>query len=225
MCPLQSRLANHGYLPRDGKQINAAILARALKEGYHLSTPLAYLLAYGGRLLLRQFGPIQLNDLARHSRIEHNASLIHPDARGRDEYAPLTSDRGLWNELLKDVSDGGRLTTLDVARARVKREAEERKAGKEALDDFHAEIARGEMAIALDMFEDGKEDGIPVRTLEQWMLKERLPAGWRPRHVGLWNTIRRAKEIKDAMEKIRAGKEVKEKVGKSHLKLKSSFKS
>lgn len=217
---LYPRLANYGYLPRDGKQINAAILARALKEGYRLSTPLAYLLAYGGRLLLRQFGPIQLSDLARHNRIEHDASLIHPDARGRDEYAPLTSNGSLWNELLKDVSDGRRLTTLDVARARVRREEEERKAGKEALDGFHAEIARGEMAIALEMFEDGKEEGIPVRSLEQWMLRERFPEGWRPRHVGLWNTIVRAREIKDAMEKIRAGKEVKEKVGESHAKLK-----
>lgn len=224
-CFLSNRLANHGYLPRDGKQIDAAILIRALEEGYGISRPLAYVLAYGGHFLLRQFGPFQLDDLARHNKIEHNASLIHPDVRGRDEYAPLNSDPAMWKKLVGDVSDGKRLTTLDVAKARVRRETDEMKAGKEALDGFHAEIARGEMAIALGMFSNGKEDGIPMGTLRQWMLEERLPEGWKPTHIqGLLNTVARSREIKGAMEKIKASEEKKEKAGESHLKLVQNFK-
>ncbi|EIM88703.1 Cloroperoxidase [Stereum hirsutum FP-91666 SS1] len=224
-CPALNTLANHGYLPRDGKQIDAAVLIRALEEGYDISAPLAYVLAYGGHFLLGQFGPFQLDDLARHNKIEHNASLIHPDARGRDEYAPIHSDPVLWKELVKNASDGKKLTTADVAEARVRRETDEMKAGKEALDGFHAEIARGEMAIALGMFSKDGEDGIPMGTLKQWMLEERLPEGWKPTHIqGLLNTVAKAREIKGAMEKIRASEDAKEKAGESHLKLVQNFK-
>lgn len=219
------RLANHGYLPRDGKQIDAAILVRALQEGYGLSGPLAYLLAYGGHFLLGQFGHFQLDDLARHNYIEHDASVIHGDAGARDEYAPLTSDPALWKELEKDVSDGKRLTTFDVAKARVRRETEEMKAGKEALDSFHSTIAKGEMAIALGMFSTKEEDGIPLTTLREWMRNERLPEGWKPTHnQGLWDTHERVKDIQDAMEKIRASEKEKEEAGEGHLKLVPNFK-
>lgn len=221
LSPIHS-LANHGYLPRDGKQIDAAILIRALEEGYGLSPELAYFISYGGYFLLGQSDSFQLDDLARHNNIEHDASLIHDDARPRDEYAPLKSDSAMWQELVKDLSDGKKLTTFDAAKARVRREAAEVKAGKEALDSVHAEIARGEMAIALGMFSDVEkhEDGIPLETLRKWMKEEKLPEGWKPTHVqGLWDTIQRSKQIRNAMDKIRASEKEKEQESEDHLKL------
>ncbi|ETW78181.1 Chloroperoxidase 3 [Heterobasidion irregulare TC 32-1] len=204
-CPALNTLANHGYLPRDGRRISAATIIHAVQEGYGISKPLAFVLGYGGQLVLGQAGEFSLGDLARHNRIEHNASLVHDDAQGRHEYAPSAPDDVMLKALLDDSRDGRYMTARDVARARVRREATY---GSAVLDSFHAEIARGEMAIVLGLFDarnPGKgEDGVPLAMLKGWLHDERLPEGWKPgRTTGLWETIERSAEIRKAMDEMR----------------------
>ncbi|KAI9441393.1 Cloroperoxidase [Lactarius indigo] len=197
-CPALNTLANHGYLPHDGKQLTAPILIHALQEGYGLSTPLAHFLVHGGIFLLGQTGAFGLNDLARHNRIEHDASLVHDDAKDRDEYAPISPSSKLVMNLLAQAEDGRVLTAEDVARARVERESQ-----CPVLNNLHAEIARGEMAIALGLFGQENADhqqGVPLDMLRQWLAEERLPEGWKPTHTqGLLQTIRTAREIRSLM--------------------------
>jgi Peroxidase, family 2 len=186
--------------PRDGKQLNASILIHALREGYRLSTPLAYILAYGGIGLLAQVGAFGLDDLARHNRIEHDASLGHGDTPRRDEYAPISPDSTLIRQFLNNSKDGHHMTAEDIARARVLRESQ-----SHALDNLHAEIARGEMAIVLGLFGQTKSGkrGIPVDILRVWMSEERLPDGWKPTHKqGLLQTIHDSRQIAGHMKKI-----------------------
>ncbi|EMD36382.1 heme-thiolate peroxidase, partial [Gelatoporia subvermispora B] len=205
-CPALNTLANHGFLPHDGKQISAHMVARGLQDGFNCSSELAHFLSYGGFLLLGQYGrTICLADLARHNRIEHNASLAHDDAGPRDEYAPTTPSEHHLRELLAESHDGRIMTTEDVARARLHREA----AYPEALDALHAVIARGEMAIALNLFNNPELPsaqaehelpsisrlleklrpctlatpstapqplpGVPLQSLQSWLRDERLP--------------------------------------------------
>ncbi|EMD33529.1 heme-thiolate peroxidase [Gelatoporia subvermispora B] len=190
-CPALNALANHGYLPRDGKRISAKIVTNALEEGYHCSGPLAYVLAHGGFLLLGQRGQtICLADLARHNRIEHNASLAHPDAGHRDEYAPTHVHKDLLEEFLAHSKDGELITPDDVARARVRRESV-----SGPVDGLHAEIARGEMAIVMHLFNNPNADpelheklgdyNIPNRRRSIWKkLKSVVTSGpsTKPRH-------------------------------------------
>ncbi|KAI0260720.1 Cloroperoxidase [Gloeopeniophorella convolvens] len=207
-CPALNTLANHGFLPRDGKQLTPDILIHALKEGYGLSSPLAYFLVYGGQFLLGQTGAFSLSDLARHNRIEHNASLAHGDAHGRDEYAPIAPDPKMVKDLLNSARDGHVMTIEDIARERVAREHAETLRQCPALDSMHAEIARGEMAIAVGLFRqidsDG-EEGIPVDLLRTWFLEERLPEDWKPSHVqGLLETINASTKIRDLMTQFKS---------------------
>lgn len=200
-CPALNTLANHGYLPRDGKQLTAPILIHALQEGYGLSTPLAYLLVHGGIFLLGQQGAFGLDDLARHNRIEHDASLVHDDTKDRDEYAPISPSSTLVKNLLAQAEDGRVLTVEDVARARVERESQ-----CQVLNSLHAEIARGEMAIALGLFgqENADHQGVPLGLLREWLAEERLPEGWKPTHTqGLLQTIHTAREIRDLMTTLK----------------------
>jgi len=199
-CPALNTLANHGYLPRDGKQLTASVLIRGLEEGYGLSGPLANVLAIGGVALLGQLGTFGLNDLARHNRIEHDASLGHRDTKGRDEYAPLSPDSTLVKQFLDHANDGRLMTVEDVARARVLRESQ-----CPALNNLHAEVARGEMAIALGLFSEPNSDrqGIPVDMLRNWFSQERLPDGWKPTHTqGLLETMRTSRQIFNEMKRI-----------------------
>lgn len=188
--------------PRDGKQLTAPILIHALQEGYGLSTTLAELLVHGGIYLLGQAGAFGLHDLARHNRIEHDASLVHDDAKGRDEYAPTSPDLQLVKNLLLHAQDGRVLTVEDVARARVERESQ-----CPMLNCVQAEVARGEMAIALDIFgqqENADKQGAPLDMLRRWFTEERLPEGWKPTHTqGLLQTIRTTREIRNLMATLK----------------------
>jgi len=188
--------------PHDGKQLNATIIAHALEEGYGLSDQLANFLSFGGIALLAQVGSFGLNDLARHNRIEHNASLVHDDAKPREEYAPIPPNPVLIEQFLEEVKDGQFVTVEDVARARVWRESQ-----CPVLNKFQAEIARGEMAIALGLFSQPESDthrqGIPVDMLRAWFSEERLPDGWKPSHTqGLLQTMETSSQLRNEMKKI-----------------------
>jgi hypothetical protein len=193
------------HRPHDGKQLNASIITQALEKGYGLSSMLSHILVLGGITLLGQIGSFSLSDLARHNRIEHDASLVHGDTKPRDEYAPISADSALVKQFLEQAKDGHVMTVEDVARARVWRESQ-----CPVLNKLHAEIARGEMAIAFGVFgqEDSGRHGIPVDLLRVWLGEERLPDGWKPSHTqGLLETIRTSRQIYSEMKKIEDGGE------------------
>ena len=190
------------HRPHDGKQLNATIISHALEEGYGLSSIFANFLVFGGIALLGQIGSFGLDDLARHNRIEHDASLVHDDAKPRDEYAPNAPNPALIKQFLEEVKDGQFVTVEDIARARVWRESQ-----CPVLNKFQAEVARGEMAIALGLFSQPESDthkqGIPIEMLRTWFSEERLPDGWKPTHThGLLETIETSKQLRNEMKKI-----------------------
>ncbi|PPQ88904.1 hypothetical protein CVT25_009139 [Psilocybe cyanescens] len=215
-CPALNTMANHGYIPRDGKNLGPQDLVHGLKACYGLSNPLAYFLVYAGfAVIFHKFSRINLFELGRHGAIEHDASLVHHDTPAGEKFAPIAIDRSLVNALVADVKPGQKeieakshrsggqflMDTEDVARARARREKECRPIGSVA-----AEIARGEMAIVLGMWERKTEmkTGVPVKYVRRWISEERLPDGWKPDHVQtLLDVMKRAKGIKTASEKIR----------------------
>ncbi|KAF9567665.1 Cloroperoxidase [Agrocybe pediades] len=220
-CPALNSLANHGYIARDGKNLAASDIIQGLKECYRLSAPLAYFLTYAGFTLLRKVGKrIALYEISKHGLVEHNASLVHHDTPEGQTYAPVEIDLGLADALYADVQPGvkeiearsssgvqGELRFLmndeDVARARIRRE---RECGP--ISAFQQEIARGEMAIILGVWEvkTRRKTGIPMEYFQVWIEEERLPDGWRPDHTqGLLDVIKRSRGINKLMQKLREG--------------------
>ena len=197
--------------------MTAQAIVRGLKACYGLSSPLAYFLAYVGFLFVGKFGrSLDLYQIGVHRRfgVEHDASLVHHDTRMGKEYAPIEIDSKLVETLIRDVQPSRKeldarsdpeekllLNYEDVARARIRREAECR-----PIDAVHAEIARGEMAIILGVWEtkSNKKTGIPVDHFRRWISEERLPDGWRPDHVqGLRDVKARSTQIRNAAKLLR----------------------
>lgn len=149
---------------------------------------------------------MSLADLARHNLIEHDASLFHVDAHDEDEYAPSAVNESL---IKTAIDEGGRykpghMTLEDVANIRVKREAESR-----PLDGVHAEIARGEMAVAIGILggENAVTEGIDMDVLRLWIRQERLPDGWKPNHTqGLYQTYKMTTVIRERMKAMKEGR-------------------
>ena len=199
---------------RNGKDLSAMDIVRGLKACYGLSTVCAMFLSFGGFLSLWKFERISLHEIGKHNVVEHDASLVHHDTPEGQSYAPIEIDHSLVDALVSDVKPSSAeiegspdptakflMNYEDVARARVRREAE-----CKPLAFVQAEIARGEMAIILDLWEVKTKDktGIPVDYFKQWIGEERLPDGWKPDHsLGLLNVISRAMQIRGAMNQIR----------------------
>jgi hypothetical protein len=157
-------------------------------------------LVVGGIALLGQVGAFGLNDLARHNRIEHDASLVHDDTPNRDEYAPLAPNPVLVEQFLEQVGDDQILSIEELARHRVWRESQ-----CPVLNTLHSEVAKGEMAIAFGLFTPPGSDkqGIPADVLRTWFTEERLPDGWRPTHTqGLVETMLTSRKINEEMKKL-----------------------
>ncbi|KAH0830121.1 Chloroperoxidase [Lanmaoa asiatica] len=206
-CPALNTLANHGFLPRDGKNIGPFAVFRALTEGYHLSTFLAFFLAFGGWFILGQLRKMSLWDLSRHNCIEHDASLFHLDAHNEDEYAPTAVSNSLMKTALHQGGRyvPGRMTLEDVANIRVKRE----KTVSKPLRWWQAEIARGEMAVAIGVLGGmaAAKNGLDLQVLRLWVTQERLPDDWKPDHTqGLRKTASMTKVIRDRMDAMKQGR-------------------
>jgi hypothetical protein len=153
-----------------------------------------------GYLLTGQWKNMSLYDLSRHNGIEHNASIVHDDVTPGDEYAPSKINWKLFDEMVAQSSDGGRTLSLhDIAKTRVNRES------VSTLDNLHAEIARGEIGLILDIF-GGKDRRVDVEQLRSWWKEEQFPAGWRPPRAkqSLPHTILTSQTMKQHMAAIRA---------------------
>lgn len=205
--------------PRDGKRITPWQIVKGLKACYGLTTGFSIFLSYVTWIVLRKFGPIDLYEIGKHNAVEHDASLVHHDTPAGEIYAPIEIDRELLDVLEKDASAEvevevptsdpektrkeklSLLTIADVGRARVRREKQ-----SPPLDKFHAEIARGEVAIILGVWETKTKEvtGTRMDWLKLWLGEEKLPEGWRPaKKVGMFETMKRAKGIRLAVEAIR----------------------
>ncbi|KAK0455674.1 Chloroperoxidase [Desarmillaria tabescens] len=199
VCPALNTMANHGYIPRDGKNLTIPTIVSGLKACYGLSTGLAAFLTIGGFLWISKLFSIDLFDIGRHGRVEHNASLVHADTPEGEIYAPTK----IHEDWVEEVNAGkvSRVDAEDVARMRVRREKT-----SPVMDALHAEVARGEMALILGIWEQKGEakTGVPLPWLLDWLGNERLPERWTPDHKQtLSDTVARSKGIRLWMEKIR----------------------
>ena len=164
--------------------------------------------------MLRKFRRIDLHEIGKHNAVEHNASLVHHDIPEGQSYAPIEIDHSLVDVLVSDVKPSSEeirestdptakflMNYEDVARARIRREAE-----CKPVDGLHAEVARGEMAIILGVWEVKTKSkvGIPVDYFKRWIGEERLPDGWKPDHTqGLLDVISRSSQIRGAMNQMK----------------------
>uniref|UniRef100_K3WVQ7 Heme haloperoxidase family profile domain-containing protein n=1 Tax=Globisporangium ultimum (strain ATCC 200006 / CBS 805.95 / DAOM BR144) TaxID=431595 RepID=K3WVQ7_GLOUD len=113
-CPCLNTLANHGYLPRDGKNLTPQMLKHAVCNAFNLDPSLAKTLVAP---LPHEF---TLADLGKHNFLEHDASLVHDDAFFQSD--PTEINVSLADELFSRAvadSGGGETDTTRVITPRV----------------------------------------------------------------------------------------------------------
>lgn len=199
----------------------------AMKVVYNISTPLALLFTivgfiWCGHLVgsgLSTKLELDLHDLARHNRIEHDGSMGHADAAPGSEFAPSKPDKARIANMLaagsartsSNVKEPiNALSILDFARVRYSLNL----ALRAPSNAIHAEIARGEAALTVlalgtrgdggDIYDDEHEPVVPKDRIRQWFLEERLPANWSApeSQITIWKTMATSRRVKSDVARL-----------------------
>jgi hypothetical protein len=80
-CPALNSLANHGFIPHNGRDISVPVAIKVMQEALNVSTEVATTLALAGMRTSTNSsnGTFTLGDLKRHDIIEHDGSLSRKD--------------------------------------------------------------------------------------------------------------------------------------------------
>jgi hypothetical protein len=155
-------------------------------------------------LRIRRSIYLNLEDLATHNLIEHDASLAHDDAVPGNVKAPVAVNPELLQDFLSRAAPNHGLTLSDFAYARVDRETRLSK----PLDGLHAQIGQGEGALSWLLLRDDINGEVNTERLHEWWGEERLVDGWwtdrkRKATVGLGEARAQAEKISNMMTEIR----------------------
>ncbi|KAF5310373.1 hypothetical protein D9611_012045 [Ephemerocybe angulata] len=181
-CPALNAMANHGILPRDGKNITFEELNRVCRTTYNFAPTFCYFVPnYAANMLGRNYktDSFDLSDLDLHNGIEHDASLTRQDAVVSPDqskpYVPFIKEL-LAEATGKDANGKALLTIEDLSRYSSKRRADARASNPEfTLEKIHKTFGSSNSSTLLTIF------GGRVEDLEHILLEERIPEGWESR--------------------------------------------
>ncbi|KAI0397641.1 Cloroperoxidase [Xylariaceae sp. FL0594] len=184
VCPMLNTLANHGYLPRTGRDINENTTVSALYEALNLAPDFGRFLFRAGRLAnpLPNATTFNLDHLNRHDFFEHDGSLSRQDAF----FGPWARfNQTVWGWTLqyldKDVID---VQTMANARAsRVTRSMLTNPDFK--MSDVGYLFSVAESAAVLSIIGDKRTQTCPRKFVDFLFVNERLPheVGWKKSSV------------------------------------------
>lgn len=176
-------MANHGLLPRDGKNISLAMLIQAAYTGFSLAEAATTTV---GSVALKasttgDSTTFNLGDLAQHDPqvIEHDGSMTREDAYTGDA---LTFSDSAWQRTLTSWGDVDTITYEVAAAEWTTRMAY----GKANNPEFNATFARSvsliEYALSLSTMGNPTEGNGNLTLIKYFFENERLPLslGWQP---------------------------------------------
>ncbi|PRP76476.1 hypothetical protein PROFUN_15136 [Planoprotostelium fungivorum] len=174
-CPALNTLANHNWLPHDGKNISKAALMSALTDGLNVGYDVALLLATGAFSDLGTPETITLEELQKHNMIEHDASLSRLDNYLGDS---TKLDQTLFERLLNASSDGITISIPDFVKYRRERQEESKTNNpSEVFGKKQLIAAAGEVVLVSTIF-GSYFSGLPVEAARTFFGSERFPDGW-----------------------------------------------
>ncbi|KAI0975591.1 putative chloroperoxidase [Xylaria arbuscula] len=183
-CPMLNTLANHGYLPHDGRNITTQDIGDAIFEATNWSADFGIFPATAALKNLNVTS-IKLSDLNSTPGGEHPGSLTRKDASSGDSN---TIDPTRVEQLLTD-SKTNYLTVDSVAKTRNRLD----KSSAPPLTTSQLGVAQGEAALMLLLMRDtyvslqnSEKNATTLRAPKDrskvWLLDEKFPTaqGWLP---------------------------------------------
>ncbi|CCF47569.1 hypothetical protein CH063_04203 [Colletotrichum higginsianum] len=178
-CPMMNTLANHGFLPHDGRNLTQENVVKGLREGLNFNESL-------GELMFKMAIPVNpepnatfftLDQLNVHNVLEHDASLSRTDAFfGSNHIFNQTifdESRAYWT---KDILDADQLANSKIARQINSKAFNPNYTFTATVENF----SLGEVAAPIIAFGNMTAGTVNKTLVEYFFLNERLPAelGW-----------------------------------------------
>jgi len=181
-CPALNALANHGLLPRDGRNISFKDLGKQCRDVYNFSPSFSYFVPnYAANMLNKSYSKdtFDLEEISLHNGIEHDASLTRLDyAFDKGQGKPhIPYIRELLDRASGKDKEGNVLfTSEDLAQFSAKRRIDSRASNPEfSLTLNHRMFSSTNTATLLTTF------GGRLKDIEIILTEERIPEGWEPR--------------------------------------------
>lgn len=181
-CPALNALANHGYIPRDGKNLTPELLKQQVMEVYNMDESTA-------RTLVRRLPPnLSLADLGEHGFIEHDASLVHDDANEGND--PSTVNEELAEQLFSLANDEKVITKEALGQHRHNREVQcQRSNPKYEFTAYRQLVSYAEASALLLGLGDYSTASIPVDRARSFLVNERIPDGFNKSSTPVTNSV------------------------------------
>ncbi|KAL4783568.1 Chloroperoxidase [Aspergillus varians] len=178
-CPMMNTLANHNFLPHDGRNLTRAAIVKGLGNGLNFDPTLASLM-FDMAIVANPAENatfFTLDHLNRHNVLEHDASLSRTDSYfGSNHIFNATifeQSRAFWTNstLTADM-----LANSKLARQVVSKAFNPTYTFTENTEQF----SLGEIAAPIIAFGDIDSATVPKNLVEYFFLNERLPTelGW-----------------------------------------------
>ncbi|KAF7928239.1 hypothetical protein BELL_0579g00030 [Botrytis elliptica] len=184
-CPAMNSLANHGFLPHDGKGITVpdviTALDAALNVGVDFATAIgtAGLLSVQGNLFATSFN---LDDLNEHNfPIEHDGSLSRADYYSSPNHDDYSFNQTIFKQFLSFFTSPQTSISVAAAAKYARVKYEEEHDPHFSYSAQHFVLSYGETALYLSTLGDPVEGIADVEWVRVFFEEERLPyrEGWR----------------------------------------------
>ncbi|KAL0945971.1 hypothetical protein HGRIS_012249 [Hohenbuehelia grisea] len=181
-CPALNAMANHGILPRDGKNISFKELNHAIRTTFNFAPSFCFFVPHFSADMLHKpysKGTFDLEELSLHNGIEHDASLCREDVVHQPDQG--TPHLPFIKELLatatgKDAEGNPLLTPADLSAYSSKRRVDARETNPEfTLSFFHKMFGSSNSSTLLTIL------GGRIKDIEPFLVDERIPDGWESR--------------------------------------------
>ncbi|CAG9955539.1 unnamed protein product [Clonostachys rosea f. rosea IK726] len=185
-CPMMNTLANHGYIPRDGRNITRPNIIAGLATGLNFKEPLASLMF--DMAIVANPEPnatyFTLDHLNQHNVLEHDASLSRTDSYfGSNHIFNWTiyeKSKAYWTEPI--------ITAQMLANSKLARQVESRAFNPTYRFTADTEnFSLGEIAAPIIAFGDMALGEVNRTLVDYFFVNERLPAelGWHKKEVAI----------------------------------------
>ncbi|RIA85279.1 Chloroperoxidase [Glomus cerebriforme] len=202
-CPALNCLANHGFLPRSGKDFSMSELIDALKKGFNLSGAFASMQALTAFTMYgKLFQKISLSDLQRHGVLEHDASLTRQDAAIGDH---VKVDNALV-DLLLTYKVNEKINIESLAKLHHVRYADSKERNKDFYYGWRQKsLSFGESSLLLCIIGAATNKEIDTKVAEILFKKEKLADEWKASEtpIGFFEILNYQKEIEKKAEEVK----------------------
>ncbi|CAI2180269.1 12756_t:CDS:2 [Funneliformis geosporum] len=206
-CPALNSLANHGYLPRDGKDITTSRLIETTYKQFNLGKTVGFILAYGAIIDIGKT-KITLDELHT-SKLNHSMSLTRTDVELNQDFRKVSPE--LIDSLISEKDETNKLTRNSFARQFIKRRDQSLKDNSafHGLGFTKKFQVFGEYSLTLNCLSGSENEtgiSIDVNTLRSFYQLERFPENWKKSEKTIsfrqfLKTNRETKKIQENLDK------------------------